>query len=255
MLAAVIISTPKPWSAMALGVAAVLFAVFFLTTLRPLRSLAQVSCECHGGPARQITARTVSLNALLALLAAICSLAAVTVRSSTTDSVLMQAARSPETVGYPLVFLICAVLVNRWVKGPSRAPRAADVIHDLVAPGSLAISPQALRLSTSDQGWVRPARIARAKQRAMLLLFVKEGCGACHELLEVLPALQGSASRLDVRTVGQGAQYDWDDPSGMVRAAGGIRTYPAAILFDRNGELVGSPAAGIADITALIGKA
>ncbi|MFJ3957069.1 MauE/DoxX family redox-associated membrane protein [Arthrobacter sp. NPDC090010] len=251
-LAACIVFAPSLFAAATLGIAAVLFATFCLATLRPLMASAQVSCECFGGTPHQITARTVTLNAVLAAISLACA-TYLLLGAPDGGSVALRVALDPDNIALPLIFLLGATTVTWWARTtPRRQLNEASTQKLASGENVLVLSPETLRLVTSDGDWIRPARIAQAKRKPLLLIFVKEGCNACETLLHALTATHGRGSLVDIRTVGAGTSYDWEDVSGMVRAASGIRSYPSALAFDSTGRLAAPTAEGIDEIMKLI---
>lgn len=271
LLAAALLVFGGVLGALAALCAVLLFAAYLVLVARRLAAGADASCSCFGAP-EPITAVTVVRNAWFLLLAILT--VAVT--------------WSAPLVGGPL-----AVLGEQWVWLIGVAAAAFTAVLVLWHPTSAehaveAGVPTIGGRASADSGTATeadPAEYIRTRTPAvpvmladgstvnlrqlaargpMLLLAVKENCGACLPVIAAVPRWRELLPEVAVRFLlwpapensgltERSEPQSLHDPHFYVQGSIADWSTPAAVLIGADGYLAGGPVSGFADVSAFIG--
>ncbi|NHA70336.1 MauE/DoxX family redox-associated membrane protein [Phycicoccus flavus] len=246
--------------------ATVLVAAFTVVVVRLVRREDEVPCACFGSASEEpVSALTVARNAGLLV------------------SALLVAVTAPVSGGVlPVLTGSGPAEVLLGVLGATAVASVALLVGRLHAQGRRIVDLEA-RLETAE---ARPASrepvlipdarvidatgaewtlAALSAERAQLVIGVAPGCGACHDLAEIVPQWRhGLGGEVDVilvantpreqalRVYGAHDAHLYADPTGTVFSALGIAGTPAALLLGTNGKVAAGPALGAEAIVELV---
>lgn len=257
---------------------AVLIALLMLTYLaiiaRALRQDEVVECACFGTLASPtVSTATLGRNALLSALGL---LTVVSASSGLMEHALVQQPLSVVGSGAALLAAIALVVLALGGTTPQRDPaaaaedgaeerraedrtpapeqHAAEDEDELLDYERVTIPPAVLQQQDSRLITLRQL----AAERAVLLIFVSEGCGPCERVLDQVPgwverlspfmdvrvALSRPLEQLRERTLGRVGDRALHDLQFSARSALGGKTAPSAVLLGADGLLAGGPVDG-----------
>ncbi|GAT72227.1 hypothetical protein MHM582_0700 [Microbacterium sp. HM58-2] len=252
--------------ALAAVVAVLLFGAYLVLVVRRRANAPDASCACFGSR-RPITGATIVRNAWFLLLAALA--AAVT----WTFPVLGGAFAVLGADGGWLVALAASALTATlilWQPADS-APVTADAGVPTVGgagpdggePGEyIRMRTPAVPVMLADGRTVNLRQLAQ--YGPMLLLAVKEGCGACTRVIEAAPRWRALLPEVSVRFLlwpapGNSELTELEEPQSLhdpfMYVQGSIADWatPAAVLIGADGFLAGGPVSGYEEVSAFIG--
>jgi hypothetical protein len=282
----------------AAGATTVLMLAYLVIIARALTFEEEVSCSCFGSLASPTVSRaTLWRNMLLVVLSAAALVSAATGRTA------LALTQSPLALLGAALALLIAVVLTVLVLGGTRdagargsddgAGRGDGTAFDDAALGGTAADDAAAVDSGIDGTAGRdqeelldyerspiPGGVLQrpdgslvtlrqlAGRRAVLLIFVSEGCGPCERVLDAAPAwITDLAPFMDVRialsrpldqlreaTLQRVGDHALHDLQFTARTALGARVAPSAVLLGADGLLAGGPVAGGSGVTAFVAE-
>ena len=258
--------------------ATVLMLAYLVIIARALTFEEEVSCSCFGSLASPAVSRaTLWRNMLLVVLSA------ATVVSAATGRTALVLTQSPLALLGTALALLIAVVLTVLVLGGTRdagargtddgAGRGDGTAFDGTADGGeeelldYERSPIPGGVLQRPDGSLVTLR-QLAGRRAVLLIFVSEGCGPCERVLDAAPAwITDLAPFMDVRialsrpldqlreaTLQRVGDHALHDLQFTARTALGARVAPSAVLLGADGLLAGGPVAGGSGVTAFVAE-
>jgi hypothetical protein len=255
---------------MAALAAVAVMLVFTVLVVRAVRAGDEVSCECFGALSRDVVDGTTVWRNLVLLAAALAaSLVGPDGGSLVLSLTSHSAAELAMLVSLWLAMAAIALLARRNLdlraelrRGAGIAPNGVSAVRD-PDDRSLAGRPIPDAELVNSVGISLPLnRLDRG--RAVLLLFVKAGCGACVPVARAFPeweARVGTNVTLRVGTSSRPSEMAESYPeygdrvrfgARGARHALGVRMLPSAVLLGSDGTVASDVAEGFEEISALV---
>ena len=272
----------------AAGATTVLMLAYLVIIARALTFEEEVSCSCFGSLASPTVSRaTLWRNILLVVLSG------AALVSAATDRTALALTQSPLALLGATLALLLAVVLTVLVLGGTRDARARGMdegagrgdgtaLDDAAADGSgidgmadgdeeelldYERSPIPGGVLQRPDGSLVTLR-QLAGRRAVLLIFVSEGCGPCERVLDAAPAwITDLAPFMDVRialsrpldqlreaTLQRVGDHALHDLQFTARTVLGARVAPSAVLLGADGLLAGGPVAGGSGVTEFVAE-
>ena len=251
--------------------AVAMLLVFTLLVARAVRAGDEVSCECFGALSRDVVDGTTVVRNLVLLAAAVAaSLVGVDGGSFVVSLTTLSAAEVALLVTIWIAMAAIALLArqNLDLRAELRRVRSANPPHG-ESPQSVSDDHSLTGGPIPDVELVDSAGVALPLARldggrAVLLLFVKAGCGSCVEVARAFPEWEariGTRVSLRIATSSRPsdiAEYfaEYGDRVGFgargARNALGVRKLPSAVLLGSDGTVATDVAEGFVEISALV---
>lgn len=252
--------------------AVAMLLVFTVLVVRAVRAGDEVSCECFGALSRDVVDGTTVLRNLVLLAAAIAAaLVGPDAPSLVISLTTLSAAELTLLVTLWIAMAAIALLARRNLDlraqlrrvSSTDAPAEASA-EDVSDESTLAGKPIPDAELVNSVGVSLPLKRLDRSGRAVLLLFVKAGCGSCAPVARAFPeweARVGPNVTIRVATSSRPTEIEETYPeygdrvrfgARGARVALGVRMLPSAVLLGADGNVATDVAEGFTEISALV---